>query len=95
MSSSVAAAAGAAIAVRRLIVGGLIAVLDNDVFIRVANELRKRGAFVIHGLTGVFSKSHVYLLPYNGITFVTKSREPLPIAVDIEVESLEIGPISI
>lgn len=86
-TAAASGAAGAVVTAHRLIVGGLRAVLDNNTLIRVANELRKRGAFVVHGLVGIFSKSHVCLLPYNGITFVTKSKEPLPIAVDIEAEN--------
>ncbi len=93
-----AAATSATVAsarIRNLFVSGLIAILDNDEFIRLAQELKKRGAFVIHGVTGTISKNHVYMVPYNGVVFITKSKEPLPISTDFEVEKLLNLPISI
>lgn len=81
------------IAARRLIVGGLIAVLDIREFIRVANELQGKDVLMVHGLHGTLSKEHVYLLPYNGIVFLTKSKEPLPLKVNIEAERLDLGPL--
>jgi len=76
---------------RRLIVGGLIAVLDNKEFMHVASELQGKDVLVVHGLHGALSKEHVYLLPYNGMVFLTKSKEPLPIKVNVETERLDLG----
>jgi len=78
---------------RRLIVGGLIAVLDSREFMRVVNELRGKDVLMVHGSHGALSKEHVYLLPYNGIVFLTKSKESLPLKVDIEAERLDLGPL--
>jgi hypothetical protein len=60
---------------------------------RIANELWDKGILIVHGLHGTLSKEHVYLLPYGGIVFLTKSREPLPLKVDIEAERLDLGPL--
>jgi len=88
MASSVIGTGGSLATARHIFIGGLIAVLDVDQFVRLVNELRKRGALVIHSVSGVFSKSHIYMVPYNGVVFLTKSRDPLPISVDVEVEKV-------
>ena len=95
-STPIIAASTAAVAQSyRVYVGGVIVVVDRDTFLRLANGLREKGALVIHGTIGMFSKSHVYLLPYNGVVFVVNTKDPLFISVDIEAERLVLGPISL
>ena len=95
-STPIIAANTAAVAqAYRVYVGGVIVVVDRDTFLRLANELREKGALVIHGTIGMFSKSHVYLLSYNGVVFIVKTKNPLFISVDVEAERLFLGPISL
>lgn len=44
---------------------------------------------LIHGVAGTVHKNHVYILAYNGVLFITKSREPLPLVPDIEARELQ------
>ncbi len=76
---------------RRVIVGrGVIVLVDGSDFVRVAEEARARGGLVIHGVTRVVSKIHVYITSYNGIVFIAKSKDPLPVRVDVEAEKLDV-----
>ena len=82
------------IVARRFIAGWIIAaILDSREFIYAANKFRDKDVLIVHGLHGTLSKEHVYLLPYNGVVFITKSKEPLPIKVDIEAERLDLDPL--
>jgi hypothetical protein len=59
----------------------------------VVSKLRNKGALIVHGLHGTLVKEYVYLLPYNGIVFLIKSKEPLSLKVDIEAERLDLSPL--
>ena len=70
----------------KVTVGGLAVKLSPTAFrkIVVQQELT-----VIHGRTGIFTRSHVYLAVSGGITFYTKTAEPLPyLRVDIEARKI-------
>jgi hypothetical protein len=67
-------------------VGGLAVELDPYIFMRLVN---KRKLMVIHGEIGVFTQWHVYLAISGGLTFYTKSSEPIwDIPVEIEASKL-------
>ena len=88
------AAAGAAVATvtvaQRVLVGGVIVIVDSTTFMSILSRLKDKGVMVIHGVTGLLSKTHVYLLPYQGIVFLTKSKNPLPITPDIEAREIRL-----
>ena len=91
-SAAVGAVGGAAagITATRVNVGGVIIVLEPREFMSILSKLKEKGAIVIHGVTGVFSKSHIYLIPYQGVVLVTKSKKQLPVSPDIEARNISI-----
>lgn len=92
-AGAVAAAAAAAHA-RRLLVGGLLVELPPQAFQELAGRLK---TLVITGnIGGLFGKSRLYLLPYNGITFYCKTKAADEIYVEaIEVPKIDKGPLSL
>lgn len=90
----VASAAGGGVAAgiiaTRVNVGGVIIVLEPREFLSILSKLKEKGAIVIHGVRGVFSKSHIYLIPYQGVVFVTKSKNQLPVSPDIEARNINM-----
>ncbi len=67
-------------------VGGLAVELDPYIFMRLVN---KRKLMVIHGEIGYFTQWHVYLAISGGLTFYTKTSDPiLDIPIDIETSKL-------
>lgn len=82
-----ASAASAAAASQRVILGGPIVSVDSDYFVRLVSENRDK-LLVVHAVVGVFSKTHVYATSYKGFTFVTKTKEPLPITPDVEAKGI-------
>ncbi len=92
-TASTDAVAAAAQQAQRVLVGGVIVVVDSSSFMNILSRLRDKDVMVIHGLVGVFSKTHVYLIPYQGIVFLTKSKDPLPITPNIEARELRLLPM--
>ena len=86
------AAASAAYQAQRVLVGGVIVVLDSTSFMSILSKLKDKGAMVIHGVVGLLSKTHVYLIPYQGMVFLAKSKTPLPITPDVEAKELRLPP---
>lgn len=95
--ATVAAAAGGAAAsvqrAQRVLVGGVIVVVDPASFMNILSRLKDKGVMVIHGVMGLLSKTHVYLIPYQGMVFLAKSKDPLPITPDIEAGEIRLPPI--
>ena len=74
-----------------LILGGPIVSVDGDYFVRLVSENRDK-LLVVHAVVGIFSKTHVYATNYKGFTFVTKTKEPLPITPDVEAKRIWLPP---
>ncbi len=83
----------AAIQSQRVVVGGVLVYLNPYDFMNIVQKLREEKVLVIHGITRVLSKSHVYIAPYQGIVFITKSKEILPLTPDIEAKEIRIPTI--
>lgn len=90
MNFGAAEAATAAYEARKAQIGGVLVELDPKTFLNLMAGLKAKGVLVIHGLTGVFSKEHVYLIPYQGAIFLTKSKTKLPITPDVEARKLRL-----
>lgn len=77
---------------RRVVVGGVLVILDNQEFIKLAGELREAGAKVIHGFRrGLISRNkHLYIIAKDGVAYITESDSLLPISVDIEAKDLVV-----
>ncbi len=92
-AGGVAAASSAATASaysRRLILGGPMVAVDTDTFLRIVSGNRDK-VLVVHAVVkGLFSEKHVYATNYKGFTFVTKTKEPLPITPDVEAKKIWI-----
>ena len=91
VSAAVGAAAALA-AAQRVFVGGVIVFVDPETFMKVLSKLKN--IVVIHGVKGVINKTHVYIAVYQGVVFLTESKDLLPITPDIEAKSLQL-PIGI
>ena len=97
MSAIVGAVAGGAAAARaihtqRVLAGGVIIEVDPETFMKTHSRLKDKGVLVIHGVMGMLSKTHVYLMPYQGVVFLTKSSNPLPITPDIDTKRISLPP---
>ena len=86
-----AAAAAAASQQVHLILGGPIISVDSEYFVRLVSENRDK-LLVAHAVVGIFSKTHVYATNYKGFTFVTKTKDPLPITPDVEAKMIWLPP---
>jgi len=95
VAGAAAGATGAAVAqqAQRVLVGGVIVIVDPMTFMNILSRLRDKGVMVIHGVVGLFSKTHVYLIPYQGMVFLVKSKDPLPITPDIEAREIRLPPM--
>ena len=83
----------AAATAQRVLVGGVIVFVDSSTFMKILSRLRDKDIMIVHGITGVFSKIHVYLVTYQGVVFIVKSKDPLPITPDIEAKELRLPPM--
>ena len=87
-----AGAAASASSIKRLILGGPVALIDKDTFLNIVSKNREE-VLVVHSLIkGLFSEKHVYATSYKGFVFVTKAKEPLSIVPDVEAENLWLPP---
>ena len=93
VEAAVGAAAAAAQQAQRVLVSGVIVFVDSSTFMKILSRLRDKDIMIIHGIVGVFSKTHVYLVPYQGVVFTVKSKDPLPITPDIEAKELRLLPM--
>lgn len=93
VSGAAAAGATAAATAQRVQVGGVVVLIDASSFMKILSRLKNKDVMVIHGKTGILSKTHVYLIPYQGIVFITKTKDPLPITPDIEAKQLGLPPL--
>ena len=95
VAGATAGAAGAAAVqqAQRVLVGGVIVIVDPMTFMNILSRLRDKGVMVIHGVVGLLSKTHVYLIPYQGMVFLVKSKDPLPITPDIEAREIRLPPM--
>ncbi len=85
-------AAAASAHVRRLVLGGPIVQVDSNYFARIVSGNRDK-ILVVHAvIKGLFSEKHVYATNYKGFTFVTKTKEPLPITPDVEAKKIWLPP---
>ena len=85
-----AGAVGAAGSAASMRVAGTLIRLDPHQFVEFVNRHRNKGIIVAHSLTGLISKSHVYVTGIHGLVFYCKSSEPLPIDVDVEAKHIRI-----
>ncbi len=92
-AAGVAGATAAAQQAQRVLVGGVIVIVDPMTFMNILSRLRDKGVMVIHGVVGLLSKTHVYLIPYQGMVFLVKSKDPLPITPDIEAREIRLPPM--
>ena len=87
-SAAVGAAGAVLAAAQRVFVGGVIVFVDPETFMKVLSKLKN--IVVIHGVKGVINKTHVYIAVYQGVVFLTESKDLLPITPDIEAKSLQL-----
>jgi len=80
----------AAAAVHWIRAAGTIVQVDPRQFIEVVNKFRDRGIVVVHGVSGVISKRHVYITGIHGVVFFCETTEKLPLTVDFEAEKVYI-----
>lgn len=92
IASAAVGAAAALAAAQRVFVGGVIVFVDPETFMKVLSKLKN--IVIIHGVKGVINKTHVYIAVYQGVVFLTESKDLLPITPDIEAKSLQL-PIGI
>ncbi len=89
----VAASGGATSAViQRLLLGGPLALVDRDTFLRTISDNRDKLLVVHSVIKGFFSEKHIYATNYKGFTFVTKMKEQLPITPDVEAKKIWLPP---
>ena len=88
IASAAVGAAAALAAAQRVFVGGVIVFVDPETFMKVLSKLKN--TVVIHGVKGVINKTHVYIAVYQGVVFLTESKDLLPITPDIEAKSLQL-----
>lgn len=93
IAAATGGAAAAAQQAQRVLVGGVIVIVDSTTFMNILSRLKDKGIMVIHGVTGLLSKTHVYIVPYQGVVFLTESKNPLPITPDIEAREIRLPPI--
>jgi len=87
MSAGAAAAtsgatAGAAIA-NAIKASGVLIRLESEDFNNIMQ--RNLGGLVVYAIGGVFSKNHQYLTSYKGLTFYTKTTEPVILPSKCEI----------
>lgn len=92
IASAAVGAAAALAAAQRVFVGGVIVFVDPETFMKVLSKLKN--IVIIHGVKGVINKTHVYIAVYQGVVFLTESKDLLPITPDVEAKSLQL-PIGI
>jgi len=90
MTNGAVVAGAAASTATSMRVAGTLIKLDPYQFVDFVNRHRSKGIVVAHSLTGLLSKSHVYVTGVHGLVFYCKSSEPLPILVDVEAKSIRI-----
>ncbi|RLG71013.1 MAG: hypothetical protein DRO23_12570 [Thermoprotei archaeon] len=78
----------AAAAVHWIRTAGTIVQIDPRRFIKVANKFRDKGIVIVHSVSGVISKRHVYTTGIHGIVFFCETTEKLSLTVDFEAKSL-------
>ena len=88
IASAAVGAAAALAAAQRVFVGGVIVFVDPETFMKVLSKLKN--IVIIHGVKGVINKTHVYIAVYQGVVFLTESKDLLPITPDIEAKSLQL-----
>lgn len=89
MSGGAAAAAAAAAIARAIKASGSIVRVPPGEFEKIL--MRTPGALVVHAPGGFLSPGERYLTSYKGLTFYTKSKEPLMLPGACEVvEAREI-----
>ncbi len=85
-------AASAVISTQRFILGGPLALVDRDTFLRIISGNRDKLLVVHSVIKGFFSEKHIYATNYKGFTFVTKTKEQLPITPDVEAKKIWLPP---
>lgn len=79
-TGGVAAAAAIAQAIKA---SGVLVRLEPEEFMKIVS--RHREGLVVHATGGLFASNYQYLISYKGLAFYTKSPEPLPLPVTMEV----------
>lgn len=70
----------------KVTVGGLAIKLDPYFFQKLVEQ---EGLTVIHGQKGFFTRWHIYITLNRGLTYYTKSIQPLDsLKIDVEAEKL-------
>ncbi|MGQ4913561.1 MAG: hypothetical protein ACP6IU_02300 [Candidatus Asgardarchaeia archaeon] len=72
-------------------VGGVVVRVDVEDFVELLEKARAESPdiMVIHSISGLLSKSHIYLFSYGGITFYFKSNHEID-EIKIDIEASEI-----
>ncbi len=84
MNAGAAGGAAAAAAIANAIkASGSLVRVEPEEFQRLLN--RQPDALVVHTEGGVLRKNYQYLMGYRGLTFYTKSRDPLSLPRGTEV----------
>jgi hypothetical protein len=79
-----ASAAGAAAAIAQAIkASGAIVRVEPEEFVRLMG--RNPAPLIVQAEGGIFSRNYQYLMSYKGLTFFTKSSDPVPLPPDVEL----------